>query len=67
VLWFTDLSGFGKLALAYAVKKLHERSCLTFVLDRYNARHSSLSNLSFSGEDKKENIRRIGEVAKLLT
>jgi len=68
VLWFTGLSGSGKSTLAHAVeKKLHERGCLTFVLDGDNVRHGLSSNLSFSEEDRKENIRRIGEAAKLMT
>jgi len=68
VLWFTGLSGSGKSTLAHAVeKKLHERGCRTFVLDGDNVRHGLSSNLSFSEEDRKENIRRIGEAAKLMT
>ena len=67
VLWFTGLSGSGKSTLAHAVeKKLHERGCRTFVLDGDNVRHGLSSNLSFSEEDRKENIRRIGEAAKLM-
>jgi len=68
VLWFTGLSGSGKSTLAHAVeKKLHERGCRTFVLDGDNVRHGLSSNLSFSEDDRKENIRRIGEAAKLMT
>ena len=68
VLWFTGLSGSGKSTLAHAVeKKLHEKGCRTFVLDGDNVRHGLSSNLSFSEEDRKENIRRIGEAAKLMT
>jgi len=68
VLWFTGLSGSGKSTLAHAVeKKLHKRGCRTFVLDGDNVRHGLSSNLSFSEEDRKENIRRIGEAAKLMT
>ena len=68
VLWFTGLSGSGKSTLANAVeKKLHERGYITFVLDGDNVRHGLSSNLSFSEEDRKENIRRIGEAAKLMT
>jgi len=68
VLWFTGLSGSGKSTLAHAVeKKLYERGCRTFVLDGDNVRHGLSSNLSFSEDDRKENIRRIGEVAKLMT
>lgn len=68
VMWFTGLSGSGKSTLAHAVeKKLFERGCRTFVLDGDNVRHGLSSNLSFSGDDRKENIRRIGEAAKLMT
>ena len=68
VLWFTGLSGSGKSTLAHAVeKKLHERGCRTFVLDGDNVRHGLSSNLGFSENDRKENIRRIGETAKLMT
>ena len=68
VLWFTGLSGSGKSTLAHAVEqKLHEKGCLTFVLDGDNVRHGLSSNLSFSEDDRKENIRRIGEAAKLMT
>lgn len=68
VLWFTGLSGSGKSTLAHAVeKKLHEMGCRTFVLDGDNVRHGLSSNLSFSEDDRKENIRRIGEAAKLMT
>jgi adenylylsulfate kinase len=68
VLWFTGLSGSGKSTLAHAVeKKLHESGHRTFVLDGDNVRHGLSSNLSFSEDDRKENIRRIGEAAKLMT
>ena len=68
MLWFTDLSGSGKSTLAHTVeKKLYERGCRTFVLDGDNVRHGLSSNLSFSEDDRKENIRRIGEAAKLMT
>jgi len=67
-LWFTGLSGSGKSTLAHAVeKKLFEMGCRTFVLDGDNVRHGLSSNLSFSEDDRKENIRRIGEAAKLIT
>ena len=67
VLWFTGLSGSGKSTLAHAVeKKLYEKGCRTFVLDGDNVRHGLSSNLSFSKDDRKENIRRIGEAAKLM-
>ena len=68
MLWFSGLSGSGKSTLAHAVeKKLHEIGCRTFVLDGDNVRHGLSSNLSFSEDDRKENIRRIGEAAKLMT
>jgi len=68
LLWFTGLSGSGKSTLAHAVeKKLYERGYRTFVLDGDNVRHGLSSNLSFSEDDRKENIRRIGEAAKLMT
>ena len=68
VLWFTGLSGSGKSTLAHAVeKKLHERGCRTFVLDGDNVRHGLSSNLRFSDDDRRENIRRIGEASKLMT
>ena len=67
VMWFTGLSGSGKSTLAHAVeKKLFEMGYRTFVLDGDNVRHGLSSNLGFSEEDRKENIRRIGEAAKLM-
>jgi adenylylsulfate kinase len=67
VIWFTGLSGSGKSTLAHSVEKvLHERGYRTFVLDGDNVRHGLSSNLTFSKNDRKENIRRIGEVAKLM-
>lgn len=67
VLWFTGLSGSGKSTLAHAVEEqLYMQGCRTYVLDGDNVRHGLSSNLSFSEEDRKENIRRIGEVAKLM-
>jgi len=68
VLWFTGLSGSGKSTLAHAVEeRLYTMNCRTFVLDGDNVRHGLCSDLGFSAEDRKENIRRIGEVAKLIT
>lgn len=68
VLWFTGLSGAGKSTLAHAVEEaLHQRGCRTFVLDGDNVRHGLCSDLGFSEEDRRENIRRIGEMAKLFT
>jgi len=67
VIWFTGLSGSGKSTLAHSVEeKLHNLDCRTFVLDGDNVRHGLSSNLSFSDDDRKENIRRIGEAAKLM-
>ncbi len=67
VLWFTGLSGSGKSTIAHAVEKaLYEKRCRTFVLDGDNIRHGLNKNLGFSPEDRAENIRRIGEVAKLF-
>lgn len=66
-LWFTGLSGSGKSTLAHAVENaLFERGCRTYVLDGDNIRHGLNKNLGFSPEDREENIRRIGEVAKLF-
>ena len=66
-IWFTGLSAAGKSTLAIATEKaLYERGCHTYVLDGDNVRHGLNRNLGFSPEDRTENIRRIGEVAKLL-
>jgi len=67
VLWFTGLSGSGKSTLAHVLEeKLFNKGCKTLVLDGDNVRHGLNSNLDFSDDDRKENIRRIGEVAKLM-
>jgi len=67
VLWFTGLSGSGKSTLAHAVEEqLHQQGCKTFVLDGDNVRHGLSSGLTFSDQDRKENLRRIGEVSKLF-
>ncbi len=67
VLWFTGLSGAGKSTLAHAVEEaLHQAGCRTFVLDGDNVRHGLCSNLGFSNDDRRENIRRIAEAAKLM-
>ncbi|MFB4165563.1 adenylyl-sulfate kinase [Alteribacillus sp. JSM 102045] len=67
VLWFTGLSGSGKSTLANAVsRKLFENDKQTYVLDGDNVRHGLNNDLGFSPEDRKENIRRIGEVVKLF-
>lgn len=66
-LWFTGLSGAGKSTLAHAVEeRLHQMGCHTFVLDGDNVRHGLCGDLGFSGDDRRENIRRVGEVAKLF-
>ena len=67
VLWYTGLSASGKSTLARAVEaKLYDRGCLIYVLDGDNIRHGLNKNLGFSPEDREENIRRLGEVAKLF-
>ncbi|MFL6560154.1 MAG: adenylyl-sulfate kinase, partial [Bacillus sp. (in: firmicutes)] len=64
---FTGLSGSGKSTLANAVDSaLYQRNFRSYVLDGDNIRHGLNSDLSFRKEDRKENIRRIGEVAKLF-
>jgi len=67
VIWFTGLSGSGKSTLAHSVEEeLYKIGCSTYVLDGDNVRYGLSSNLTFSNHDRKENIRRIGEVAKLM-
>lgn len=67
ILWFTGLSGSGKSTLAHAVEEyLHQHNVRTFVLDGDNIRHGLCSDLGFSNTDRTENIRRIGETAKLM-
>ena len=67
VIWFTGLSGSGKSTLAHVLEeKLFKKRCSTYVLDGDNVRHGLNSNLDFSDNDRKENIRRIGEVCKLM-
>ncbi len=67
ILWFTGLSGSGKSTLANAVNvALFKRGFATYVLDGDNVRHGLCSDLGFSDSDREENIRRIGEVAKLF-
>jgi adenylylsulfate kinase len=67
ILWFTGLSGAGKSSLAHAVEeRLHQMGGRTYVLDGDNVRHGLCGDLGFSVEDRKENIRRIGETAKLF-
>ncbi len=67
ILWFTGLSGAGKSTLAHAVEKaLFDKGCRTFVFDGDNVRHGLCADLSFTAHDRKENIRRIGEMSKLF-
>ena len=67
VVWFTGLSGSGKSTIANSVEeKLYSLNCRTFVLDGDNIRHGLSSDLSFSASDRKENVRRVGEGAKLM-
>jgi len=67
ILWFTGLSGSGKSTLAHSVEeRLHQMGCKTFVFDGDNVRHGLCGDLSFTDEDRKENLRRIGEMTKLF-
>lgn len=67
VLWFTGLSGSGKSTVAGALEQvLHRQGVSTYLLDGDNVRHGLCRDLGFSDEDRKENIRRVGEVAKLM-
>ncbi|MYH91834.1 MAG: adenylyl-sulfate kinase [Gammaproteobacteria bacterium] len=67
IVWFTGLSGSGKSTLAHAVElELHEMGCRTLVLDGDNVRHALCGDLGFSEQDRTENIRRIGQVARLF-
>ena len=67
ILWFTGLSGSGKSTLAHAVEEeLYQRGCRTFVFDGDNVRHGLCGDLGFSEQDRTENIRRIGQMAKLF-
>lgn len=66
-IWFTGLSGSGKSTIAVALEQtLHRMGKLSYRLDGDNVRHGINKNLGFSEEDRSENIRRIGEVAKLF-
>ncbi|MEE8372239.1 MAG: adenylyl-sulfate kinase [Dehalococcoidia bacterium] len=68
VLWLTGLPSSGKSTLAHEVERLlFERGCNSYVLDGDNVRHGLNKDLGFSPEDRKENIRRIGEVSNLFT
>jgi adenylylsulfate kinase len=67
VLWFTGLSGSGKSTIAVEVERqLMDRGVHTYILDGDNVRHGLNTDLGFSDEDREENIRRIGEVARLF-
>lgn len=67
VIWFTGLSGSGKSTVSVALEQaLFEQGKHAYRLDGDNVRHGLNKNLGFSPEDRKENIRRIGEVSKLL-
>ncbi len=67
IVWFTGLSGAGKSTLAHAVEeRLHLAGCRTYVLDGDNVRHGLCGDLGFSDHDRTENIRRVGETAKLF-
>ncbi|MEW9677358.1 adenylyl-sulfate kinase [Lentibacillus sp. L22] len=67
VVWFTGLSGSGKSTISVELEKeLHHMGVRTYRLDGDNIRHGLNKNLGFSPKDRKENIRRIGEVSKLM-
>ena len=67
LLWFTGLSGSGKSTIANALEhKLHQEGVKTYALDGDNIRKGINNDLTFSPEDRKENIRRIAEVANLM-
>lgn len=67
-LWLTGLSGSGKSTLAHRVeRRLIERGAFAYVLDGDNVRHGLNADLGFGADERKENIRRVGEVARLFT
>lgn len=67
VLWFTGLPGSGKSTLAFALEReLHARGIACLVLDGDNVRHGLCRDLGFSEDDRRENLRRVGEVSKLF-
>ena len=68
VLWFTGLSGAGKSTIANLVEtELHRRGCHTYMLDGDNVRHGLNKDLGFTQADRVENVRRVAEVARLMT
>lgn len=67
ILWFTGLSGSGKSTIANMVEsRLHDKGISTYILDGDNLRNGLNEDLGFSSDDRKENIRRIGEVSKIF-
>ncbi|PPC63014.1 adenylyl-sulfate kinase [Pantoea sp. ICBG 1758] len=67
VLWFTGLSGSGKSTVAGTLEQaLHQLGVSTYLLDGDNVRHGLCRDLGFSDDDRRENIRRVGEVARLM-
>ena len=67
LLWFTGLSGSGKSTLAGALERaLYDAGFHTYLLDGDNVRHGLCKDLGFSADDRDENLRRVGEVAKLM-
>lgn len=67
LMWFTGLSASGKSTIAHHIEEeLHRRDYSTYILDGDNIRHGLCSDLGFSEEERRENIRRVGEAAKLL-
>ncbi|WP_458460825.1 adenylyl-sulfate kinase [Paenibacillus sp.] len=66
-IWFTGLSGAGKSSLAFALEQyLYDQGVRCYVLDGDNVRHGLNRDLGFTAEDRQENLRRIGEVSKLM-
>jgi len=67
VVWFTGLSAAGKSTIAHMLERmLYKKGCSTYPLDGDNVRHGLCADLTFSPEDRTENIRRIGEMVKLF-